>query len=279
MDKKCPKCSSLYCTQENCIRTIIEQTDQLKMAVKQLAQKSGIYIQDFATTSRGLTTSQSPAQLSAQESSQVASEGSSQAKQEAERRVTILKNTSLSTLATKPNYIIKRVAFKEEERKPTPILKPILKPNPVKTYGDSQVQTEPQEVKEQSALLATSNDSLTRSHDHEKGGKLKIVVQNGDQAFELNPPMKGTGLALYKNVRNRLGMQPSEPLNLVFMNHTVINEDSKPLWNYGIRYYPAVITCLPERLQQGDRLNLSYLGKGDNVNGNYIALPKRPYSQ
>lgn len=115
--------------------------------------------------------------------------------------------------------------------------------------------------------MVISNDTRTFSHPHETNGSLDVTVLHEGQELGFKPTFKGTGAALYRNVRNRLGLAPDVKLNLVLVNHTMISEDNKPLWNHGIRHFPTIVTSLPQKVTRGDRLQLSFKETGPNVNG------------
>lgn len=298
---KCKKCKSIHCNGEQCIEFIANELKQLQTSVRRLntfvdtnrensnkaLKKANQAIENIKTITGEYKPSKSQDQqpstssmidytnmegckeiINAQQQAEVnlpqvsSSEESNESKYI--RKVVMIKKNPNTGALTKPFYMIKRVQFKE------PLIEQGNQPEVSAKDADNIAQPE---IQARSTTRIISNDFKTQSHPPED--KLKVSVQAGEKLLNFSPPTKATGKRLYERVRQELGLEAHAPITLALVNHVIINEDSKSLWAYGIRNYPAIVSSIPEPLAQGDRMNLIYGSKGLNVNGNYIAYPKQ----
>ena len=291
---KCEKCKSLNCDGDHCIENLASEVRHLATNVRRLdvfmdttkRNSDKALVMAKAALAKHITKPQevTPETTATIEESKLKEDPLQKVYDEIAIfkpmhqqfiRKVVLEKPSGSLMTTKPTYKIKHVRFSE------PLVEPGSEPE--KVQDENPTPSGSKETAEQVTPLeplakkpghrVTSNDFLTQSH--QPIDSLRVEVQDNERTLIFKPPIKATGRDLHQRVKEKLGMRPDERLNLVIMNHIVVQNDDKTLWNYGIRNFPTVISTVPEDTSRGDRLNLTYEGKGTNVNGSYVAFPKR----
>lgn len=122
---------------------------------------------------------------------------------------------------------------------------------------------------------------------HEVYPNMKVGVTasgpNGAHTAKFLLTKSTTGRQLHAKVRSHFGIPDDQNLSLAFAQYDMIKPDDLAIWNHGIRYFPTFIAQVPENFEQGDLMEIQYLGKGPNVNGDptrvhqgHAFAPKRP---
>lgn len=131
-----------------------------------------------------------------------------------------------------------------------------------------QTPTRAKKATKQRESYMVSNNMNTQSH--QPSTTLQLVLETSDQQYDLAPPRDVTGKRLHKRVRSILDLGETEELNLALLMHQVIEDNDRTLWSLGVRQFPTHIAILPDRITRGDQIQVEYLRKGSNVNGDYI---------
>lgn len=113
----------------------------------------------------------------------------------------------------------------------------------------------------------TSNNVRTQSHGPNE--LTTVIVDYGQQSHMIHVPKTLTCKQLRARVRKDLNIDPQQTLNLVHVQHRVIENDDRQLWKLGMRNIPNHIALLPDTIRPGDQLVFNYKNKGPNVNGTY----------
>lgn len=86
-----------------------------------------------------------------------------------------------------------------------------------------------------------------------------------------------TGQQLHDKVRSHFGIPTEQDLKLAYLRYEMIRPNDVEMWNYGMRYFPAFVAQIPDDYQRGDLMEIEYLGKGPNINGDPTQVnPGRP---
>lgn len=144
---------------------------------------------------------------------------------------------------------------------------------PMATYGlklAAPASNADEEGETDKTNLFTINCARTQGHS-ELYEKLDITVEMGNDKLSFKPPKKATCAQLHSKIRQKLGISDSQKLNLALLSWVPVPNDTRGLWQCGIRHFPAVIAALPCEAAAGDQLVVKFVKRGNNVNGD------RPY--
>lgn len=136
--------------------------------------------------------------------------------------------------------------------------------------NESQQQVEDYDTPAVKMYLANAK---TRPH-HDKWPMIKLAIsafgpnRSNDKPYKLLAKKDLTGHKLHELTRKVYGIPASENLTLVYPQYKVIEPDSTSIWQHGIRYHPAFITRVPENFKDGDLMEVRFVGKGPNMDGN-----------
>jgi hypothetical protein len=84
-----------------------------------------------------------------------------------------------------------------------------------------------------------------------------------------------TGQQLHDKIRSHFGIPEEEDVQIAFAQYEMILPNDRELWSYGMRYFPAFIARIPENFQRGDLMEIQFLGKGPNINGDPTQVRRR----
>lgn len=119
-------------------------------------------------------------------------------------------------------------------------------------------------------------NSTTAIPHHEVYPNIKIGVtasgQRGTSTAKFLLSKFSTGRQLHDKVRSHFGISPDQELNLAFMRYEMIKPNETEIWNYGMRYFPTFVAQVPDEYQRGDLMEIQYLGKGPNINGDPLQV-------
>jgi hypothetical protein len=117
---------------------------------------------------------------------------------------------------------------------------------------------------------------------HEVYPNIKIAVtaagQDGAKTAKFLFSKWSTGQQLHDKVRSHFKIAADQDLKLAFVNYEMIRPTDKELWNFGMRFFPAFVAQIPDDFQRGDLMEIQYLGKGPNVNGDPTQVNRQALS-
>lgn len=133
----------------------------------------------------------------------------------------------------------------------------------------NEAESEPESISDRSPEIMTSNNAHTQC-----GGptdRIRLIIEHKDGVIEANANKQMTNKKLYENVRRKLGMEADAKLHLAMLEHRIISEDDKTLWQNQLRNKPNYIVVLPEEIAPGDLMKVKFVEKGENVNSDYVS--------
>lgn len=136
----------------------------------------------------------------------------------------------------------------------------------VKPQQQQELSVRPRVIR-QAAIQFYSNNVQTITHGPNRQ-RMQLHINLGDgREKTVWVPKEFTGRELHSKIREAFEIPKFEGLNLVFVQHRVIEPDDTTMWNVGMRYIPNNIVRLPHKIDKGDLIEVKYSGLGPNVNG------------
>lgn len=109
-----------------------------------------------------------------------------------------------------------------------------------------------------------------KASPHYDTDKLKLAIVASDKDDQRTyKPMLGrftTGHELHQRVRAKFSIEDNQPLNLAFVRYKMIHDNESHLWGNELRRWPNYLFIVPDNFEQGDLMEIEYIGKGPNIN-------------
>lgn len=88
---------------------------------------------------------------------------------------------------------------------------------------------------------------------------IQVVVEARGHKHPITVPKTMTSKQLLMRIRRGLSLPVDYPLNVIYVQHKVIQDNDRTLWSLGMRFMPNHVAMIPDHIGKGDQINMQYV--------------------